>query len=243
MPHKKIKILGIIPARGGSKGIPHKNIAHLNGKPLIYYSIREAKKSKLLDAFIVSTDDPKIADVAKKYGADVPFLRPKKIAGDRSPDIEFLQHAVEWVEKNRDWHPEIVVFLQPTAPSRTANDIDEALKMMLKNKCDSVRTVADPSPHNPFKMWLFTDKKRGLMKPLLLNAYYPKLGTDVPRQLLPEYFLQVGLVYATKTKFIKQGKVWGPKICGLIIPPERLVDIDAPKDLKHAARVLKRLGL
>src|SRR3989344_7391879 len=113
---KDIKILGIIPARGGSKSIPHKNIALLAGKPLIYYTIREAKKSRLLDAVIVSTDDPKIAAVAHACGADVPFLRPKKISGDTSTDIEFFQHALLWVEKHRGWKPDIVVNLRPTAP-------------------------------------------------------------------------------------------------------------------------------
>lgn len=240
-PSNKIKILGIIPARGGSKGIPHKNIANLAGKPLIYYTIREAKKSKSLDAFIVSTDDPKIAKVAGKYGADTPFLRPRKFSQDRSRDIEFLQHAVNWLEKHRGWEPEVVVILQPTSPSRTAKDIDNVLRFMRKTKCDSVRTIVDPSPHNPFKMWKLIDKKKGIMKPLLPTKYYPKLGTDVPRQLLPKYYLQVGVVYATKTKFIKKGKVWGPDVRGFVIDSKRFIDIDEPKDLKIAEEKMKRL--
>lgn len=240
---KNVKILGIIPARGGSKGIPHKNIAPLAGKPLIYYTIREAKKSKLLDAFLVSTDDPKIAEVAGSFGADVPFLRPKKFARDNSPDIEFLKHAVEWVEKHRGWSPEIVVILQPTSPSRSAQDIDNVLRFMIKTGCDSVRTIVDPSPNNPFKMWTLVDARKGIMKPLLPTHLYNKLGTDVPRQLLPNYFLQVGLVYATRTQFIKQGKVWGPDVRGFVIEPQKFLDIDTREYLVRAEDVLKRLKL
>ena len=240
---KNIRVLGIIPARGGSKGIPHKNIVPLLGRPLIYYTIREAKRSTLLDAFIVSTDDPKIAAVARSLGADVPFLRPKKYAGDTSPDIEFLQHAVGWLERHRGWKPEIVVILQPTSPSRTARDIDGAIRFMVRENCYSVRTLVDPSPYNPFKMWQLIDRRTGLMRPLLRTKHYRRLGTDVPRQLLPNYYLQVGLVYATRTKFIRRGKVWGPDVRGFVIAEERFVDIDTPKDLKRAGEVLRALKL
>lgn len=240
---RKINIVGIIPARGGSKGIPYKNIALLAGKPLIYYTIREAKRSKLLDAFIVSTDDEKISSVAKSFGADVPFLRPKKYAGDKSPDIDFLKHGVEWLEKKRGWKPEIVVILQPTSPSRTAEDIDNVIKFMLRENCDSVRTVVDPSPRNPFKMWTITDFDKGKMKPLLPTKHYRKLGTDVPRQLLPNYYLQVGLVYATKTKFIKKGRVWGKDIRGFVINPEKFIDIDTQHYFLRAEEIMRKLNL
>ena len=187
-----IKILGIIPARGGSKSIPYKNIANLAGKPLIYYTIEAAKKAALLDAFIVSTDDPKIAEVAKSHGADVPFLRPKKFAQDHSPDIDFLKHALLWLEKHRGWKPEIVLNLRPTSPLRTSKDIDDVIQTMLKTNCDSVRTLSSPSPHNPFKMWHF-EQNTGKIKPLLPTKHYAKLGTDVPRQLLPAFYWQNGL--------------------------------------------------
>jgi CMP-N,N'-diacetyllegionaminic acid synthase len=219
-----VKILGIIPARGGSKGIPHKNI-------------EEAKKSKLIDHFIVSTDDKKIAEVAEKYGADVPFLRPKKYSGDNSHDIDFLKHAVSWVEKHRGWKPEIIVFLQPTSPSRTSKDIDNVLKFMIKENADTVRTIVDPGHFNPFKMWTEVDSKKGIFKPM-----FPK-NMNIPRQHLPNYYVSAGLVYATKTKFIKQGKTWwGPKLRCVVIDKERFVDIDEPSDIKHAERVLKEMG-
>ena len=240
---KKIKTLGIIPARGGSKSIPYKNIATLAGKPLIYYTIKAAQKAKLLDAFIVSTDDGKIADVAKSLGADVPFLRPEKFSRDKSVDIEFLKHAVEWLEANRGWRPEIILNLRPTSPLRTARDIDDVISLMLKTKCDSVRTLTSPYPHNPFKMWHFSHPKSTKIKPLLPTKHFDKLGTDVPRQLLPAAYWQNGLVDATRAKFIKQGIVYGPHMRGIVIEPERSMDIDEPDDLIKAEELMKKLKL
>ncbi|MBI4160704.1 MAG: acylneuraminate cytidylyltransferase family protein [Candidatus Yanofskybacteria bacterium] len=240
---RKIRILGVIPARGGSRGIPRKNIASLLGKPLIYYTIRAAQQSRLLDAFIVSTDDPEIAAVARRLGADVPFLRPKKFARYTSTDIEWLRHAVLAVEKERGWRPEIIVTLYPTAPLRTARDIDRVLQFMLDTGCDSVRTVASPSPHNPFKMWSFIDEKKGKIKPLLRTKHYSTLGTDVPRQTLPKIYWQTGMVNATRTKFIKRGVIWGPDVRGVITDPLRTVDLDEPKDLKQAERIMRELKI
>jgi CMP-N-acetylneuraminic acid synthetase len=239
----KIKVLGIIPARGGSKTIPGKNIAPLAGKPLIYYTIDAANKATLLDACIVSTDDPKIAEVAKSYGADVPFLRPKKLARDNSPDIDFLKHAILWLEKHRGWNPEIVLNLRPTSPLRTSKDIDAVIDLMIKTRCDSVRTLCSPYPHNPFKMWYFHHPKSTKIKPLLPTKHYERLGTDVPRQLLPTAYWQNGSVDATRVKFIKQGIVYGPDIRGIVIDDERSMDIDELEDLKRAEIIMKKLGL
>ncbi len=239
---KSVAILGIIPARGGSKSIPYKNIAPLLGKPLIYYTIREAKKSKLLDAFIVSTDDFKIARTARYWGADVPFIRPQRYARDQSPDIEFLKHALKWLANHRGWQPEIIVILRPTSPLRTYRDIDGVVRFMREIKCDSVKSVSLPYPHNPFKMW-FLEHKTKKMKPLLPTRYFKKLGTDVPRQLLPKVYWQNGLVDATRAKFIKQGRVFGPDMRGFITDPERSLDLDSPEDLKTVAAALKKLKL
>ena len=239
---KKVRILGIIPARGGSKSIPYKNIALLNGKPLISYAIKAAQESKLLDALIISTDDEKIKKVAEEYGADVPFLRPKKYAQDMSRDIEYLQHALTWLEKQRGWTPEIVVMLQPTTPWRTGKDIDDVVKFMLESGADSVRTMIDPGHYNPFKMWVEVDAKTKKIVPMLrLTSKYRKLGSDVPRQLLPTYYLPFGLVYVTKSKFIKKGRVLGNDVKPYLIDPKRLTDIDSPEDLLDAARLISKL--
>lgn len=238
---KEVRILGIIPARGGSKSIPHKNIALLAGKPLIYYTILAAQRSRLLDGFVVSTDDEKIADVAGRFGADAPFLRPKKFARDTSPDTEFLKHALLWLEKHRGWRPEIIVNLRPTAPLRTARDIDRVIKLMLATGCDSVRTVSMPV-NNPFKMW-HVDEASLKIRPLLPTKHFVAVGTDVPRQLLPNIYWQNGLVDATRAKFIRAGKIYGADIRGVITDPERAIDINDPEDLKAASRLLRELRL
>lgn len=232
----KIKVLGIIPARGGSKSIPYKNIALVAGKPLIYYTIREAKKSKMLDAFIVSTDDSKIARVAKFFGADVPFLRPLKYARKYSPDIDFMLHALDWLKEHRNWVPKYIVNLRPTSPLRTYKDIDRAIEVAKKEKCSIVKTVSSPLPHNPYKMWLFKNGKK--IKPLLPTNHFKKIGTDVPRQKLPKVYWQNGLVDVIRVDKIKTGKVFAGPICGIITDPEKSVDLDEPRDLKNLAKKL-----
>ncbi|MBI4049931.1 MAG: acylneuraminate cytidylyltransferase family protein [Candidatus Doudnabacteria bacterium] len=231
----EVKVLGIIPARGGSKSIPYKNIVLFRGKPLIYHTIKAAKAAKLLDAVIVSTDDEKIAAVARSFGADVPFLRPKRFAGDKSPDLEFLQHALWWLEKNRGWRPEIVVVLRPTAPTRRSADIDKVIRIIQNTGCDSVRTVTMPDK-NPFKMWYFSGKDGSVLRPFAPTKHYSKWGTDVPRQALPKVFWQNAMVDATRAKFIKKGRVYGRDIRGVVVDSERAIDIDTYQDLKAVKR-------
>lgn len=240
-PKNLVNILGIIPARGGSKSIPRKNLAPVLGKPLISYSIRSAQQSKLLDAFLVSTDDAEIAEVARSCGADVPFLRPKEFSRDDSPDIEFLRHALDWLEAERGWKPEIVVNLRPTGPLRTGEDIDRVIQLMLDTGCDSARTISIPA-HNPFKMWRM-DAASVRMDPLLPTEHFAVLGTDVPRQLLPQnVYWQNGLVDATRAKFIREGRIYGPDIRGVVTDPRKSIDIDEPEDFVLAGERLRELG-
>lgn len=239
---KTVRVLGIIPARGGSKSIPRKNVALVLGQPLIYYTIRSAKRSKLLDAFVVSTDDEGIAQVCRDLGADVPFLRPKEFSRDDSPDLEFMRHALEWLDRERGWQPEIIVNLRPTGPLRTGEDIDRVVGLMLATGCDSVRTISRPL-HNPFKMWRIGEIN-AKMQPLLPTEYFATLGTDVPRQLLPQnVYWQNGLVDATRASFIRQGIIYGPDIRGVITDPRKSVDIDDPEDLLEAAKRLEDFGM
>lgn len=238
---KAVRVLGIIPARGGSKSIPKKNIALLAGKPMIAYTIRAAQRSRSLDAFLVSTDDPVIAAVARRYGADVPFLRPRRFARDLSPDIEYLEHALQWVRQHRGWRPEAVVILRPTAPLRIAEDIDRAVRLFRTSNCDSVRTVSSPYPYNPFKMWVVSDAAAWTLEPLLRTRRFARLSTDVPRQLLPTVWWQNGFVEVTRASCIERGRVYGKNIRGLPIDPRRVIDIDEPKDLLRAARIMREL--
>lgn len=242
MSNPSPRIIGIILARGGSKRIPRKNITPLCGRPLIYYTIREAKRSKFLEAFVVSTDDEEIAAVARSFGADVPFLRPKELAEDTTPDLPVFQHVLQWLGEARGWDPEIAVHLRPTAPLRTAEDIDGVIRIMEETGCDSVRTISRPA-HNPFKMW-YRDAATRRMTPLLPTEHYAEWGTDVPSQLLPQnVYWQNAMVDATRVRFIREGRMYGPDIRGVVTDPRKAVDLDEPEDLAVAAERLEEFGL
>jgi CMP-N-acetylneuraminic acid synthetase len=232
-------IVAIIPARGGSKGIPQKNIVPLCGRPLIAYTLEVAAAASMIDAAIVSTDAPEIVEVVRDLGGDAPFLRPPELAADTSPDIDFLKHAVTWLEAERGWTPEIVVILQPTLPFRNVDDVDNALRFMVETGCDSLRTLTDPGPHTPFKMWFLDDPETGQMQPVLKTEYYDELLTDVPRQLLRKAYWTPGVVIATRPRFVKAGKVFGPDLRGFVIAPEDAFDIDSPFDLRLAELMMR----
>src|SRR3989344_6738402 len=141
--YKGKKVLGVITARGGSKGIPGKNIRPLLGKPLIVYTIEAAKNSGVFDRLILSTDDKEIADVAQKCGCDVPFMRPDELAQDDTPHLPVMQHAVQWLKDNENYEPDYVMILQPTSPLRQASHIKEAVDLILSKGTDAVLSVAE----------------------------------------------------------------------------------------------------
>ena len=155
---KNKKIIAIIPARGGSKGVPRKNIKLLNGKPLISYSIRAALKSKFIDRVIVSTDDKEIAEIAKRYKAEVPYLRPAELAQDTSPTLPVLQHAVKYLEEKENYKTDLIVLLQPTTPLILASDIDSAIKQLIKTKTNSCVSICEIS-ERPEWMYIFKGNK------------------------------------------------------------------------------------
>ena len=155
-----MNVLAIIPARGGSKRIPYKNIQNLAGKPLIAHTIIAAKKSKVIDKIVVSTDDKKIAKISEAYGIEVPFLRPKNISKDNSPTIEAVKHTLEFLRTNQDYIPDMIIILQPTSPLRTTRSIDNAIKILRKSKSSCVITVSKIKKHPSSAFWL----KSGLLK-------------------------------------------------------------------------------
>ena len=170
-------ILALIPARGGSKGILKKNIKSLNGKPLISYTIKEALKSKRISRVIVSTDDKDIADIALQYGAEVPFYRPKDLAGDRSGDFEVIEHAVNFIEKD-GWKVDCIVFLRPTNIFRTANDIDKGIEEINNGyNFDSVRAISD-SVYSPY--WMKRIENKNLI-PFIDSEYELSRRQDLPK--------------------------------------------------------------
>lgn len=230
---KSLRVLGIIPARGGSKRVPRKNVAKVGGLPLIAHAIRAANASKLLDACVVSTDDAAIAAIAKKYGADVPFLRPKQFATDGSPDIEYARHAVEWWDAHRDWKPDIIVLLPPDVPLRTGKDIDAVIRHLMENELDSVRTIAGPIRHPLIKaMWI-----RGTGA--LIDPLHPEF-VGKPSQQVPDYYVSVGIAYATRASFVRKGKLWGPRVGGFVVNPERALEIDENDHLLQAQRLFRK---
>jgi CMP-N,N'-diacetyllegionaminic acid synthase len=187
----KYNVLAIIPARGGSKRIPNKNTKLFCGKPLIAHSIECAKQSKYIDRIIVSTDSDEIASVATSYGAEVPFTRPAEFASDEANDFVVFKHALEWLNKNEAYAPDIVVQLRPTSPLRTVEQLDEAICLLAKHpEADSVRTVTEPE-QSPYKM--YSIRPDGMLEPLMRTTGSAE-SFNLPQQALPKVYKHVGYV-------------------------------------------------
>ncbi|MDD5627229.1 MAG: acylneuraminate cytidylyltransferase family protein [Patescibacteria group bacterium] len=235
--YKKENILAIIPARGGSKSVPKKNIHSLLGKPLLYYAIKEAKRSKYIDRLICSTDSKEIAAVAKKYGCAVPFLRPSRFSRDTSQDIEWYRHALVWLKNKENYAPDLVVNLRPTAPLRTAEQIDQAIKIVIDYNADGLKTVAQSDKH-PHKMWRI--KKGVFLEPYLKTSFRLKYGPDVPRQKLEPIYWQNAVIDITRPKFILQeNRVFGNKLVTMAMSLEDSVDLDSILDFKIATQIMR----
>jgi N-acylneuraminate cytidylyltransferase len=238
--------LAIVPARGGSKSIPRKNIRQLGGVPLMAYSIEAGLRARLVDRVIVSTDDEEIAEIARTWGADVPFLRPAAIASDTSADLPVFQHVIDWLEKSAGCIPEIVVHLRPTAPLRPPDCVDAAIELLRNDETvDSVRGVV-PAAQNPYKMWRL--QADGTMTPLLA-AETPE-AYNRPRQQLPQTYWQTGHVDAVRTRVIRhQASMSGTRIRALHVDAAYTCDIDTEADwqctewlLEHIERPIVRPG-
>ncbi|MEW6573296.1 MAG: acylneuraminate cytidylyltransferase family protein [Bacillota bacterium] len=219
--YRGLSVLGVIPARTGSKGIPGKNVAPLAGKPLLVYTIEAARKSEVFDFFLVSTDGEETARIAREAGAEVPFFRPPELATDTAAGIDVLRHAMKWFQE-RDKKHDCVMYLQPTSPLRTAEDIRAALDMLIDRKADAVVSVCE-TEHHPW--WSNTLPEDGCMADFL--------RPDIPaaRQELPKYYRLNGAVYLARWDFIISRTTWfGPATYAYIMPRERSVDIDGPVD-------------
>lgn len=229
---EKPEILAIIPARGNSKSIPRKNIREFAGHPLIAFSIAAAKQSKLVTRIIVSTDDPEIAEVSRRYGAEVPFMRPAEIAEDATLDLPVFEHALHWLAENEKYSPDIVIQLRPTSPIRPVDMVDDAVRLLMSHpKADSVRGVV-VSNQNPFKMWKIDS--HGVMKPLLdVNGI--KEPFNAPRQDLPQTYWQTGHIDAIRPRAIlDKGSMSGEVVLPLLVDPVYTVDIDTLLDWQRA---------
>lgn len=236
-------ILAIIPARGGSKGIPRKNIRLFAGYPLIAWSIAAARQSEWVTRVIVSTDDEEIAAVAREWGAETPFLRPAELAQDKTTDLPVFVHALKWLEDVEGYHPDAVVQLRPTSPIRPKSMVDVAIRILLDHKdAECVRGVV-PAGQNPFKMWRFY----GEDKPLSQLLEVPGIAEpyNAPRQILPPVYWQTGHIDVIRTTTIAEKKsLTGNVIYPLVIDPKYTVDIDTPADwAKYEALVYSGLDM
>ena len=226
----KLYIIGFIFARGGSKGIPNKNIRPLAGKPLIAYAIETARQSQYIDRVIVSTDDESIAEIAQKFGAEVPFMRPKELAQDNSPEILSWRHAIQ-ILKEQDTSRKLDVFVSipPTAPLRTVEDIDNCINCFLKSEVDVVITVKKTSRHPSFNM-VFLDKDKRPRLALPMDKYMTH------RQSIDPVYDVTTVAYVARPEFVLNAvsSVYEGNLKAVLIPEERAVDIDSELDFQFA---------
>jgi N-acylneuraminate cytidylyltransferase len=232
---EKNKVLALIPARGGSKGVPDKNIRMLFGHPLIAYAIAAARMSRETDRIIVTTDSERIAAVAKSYGAEVPFLCPAKYARDDSPDIEFVRHAVEWLLENEGGMPDYIVHLRPTAPLRDPRVIDAAIAAVREDAGATSLRSGSLCAHPPYK-W-FKEGADGYWAPLFASLRND--DANIPRQEFPKVYVPNGYVDVLKTEFVmRSGLLHGERMIGF--QTDEMPDIDTEEDLN---RLSARPGL
>jgi CMP-N,N'-diacetyllegionaminic acid synthase len=231
-----MKVLGIIPARGGSRQAPGKNIRLLAGKPLIAYTIEAALHSTSVERLIVSTDDKKIAQVAQKLGAEVPFLRPADLAKDDTPDQPVFLHALEWLKDNDDYEPEIVVNLRPTTPFKTPQIIDRVVQRIIETGADMVRTMTlVEGVHHPY--WMYRLSKDGSAK---LFSGDIKLSKYYQRQLLPPVYRINGVADAMKIHIIYEDNILdNQNMKGVIISEKESMDVDTEFDFMLCECILK----
>lgn len=227
-------VLGAIFARGGSKGIPHKNIKLLNEKPLIAYAVETGLSVKLIDALIVSTDDLKIARVARPYGAQVPFMRPKNLATDHSPELLSWQHAIESYEEQTGHKVDVLVSIPTTSPLRKKEDVEACLLKLLKTDADVVITVRE-AERSPYFNMVKMDKKGNARLVISLNKAVTR------RQQSPKVYDMTTVAYAARASFIRKTKsLFDGKVKAVVIPQERALDIDTMFDFKVAEFLIKR---
>jgi CMP-N,N'-diacetyllegionaminic acid synthase len=228
-----MRVLGVIPARGGSKGVPRKNIRMLAGKPLLAYTIECARAARSLERVILSTEDEEIAEVGRRWGVEVPFLRPVELAQDDTPTLPVIQHAVRFLEE-RGERFDAVMILQPTSPLRSPEDIDGAVGLMEQTGCDSVIAFVEVGEHHPARMKMVDETLR------VSDPPFAEEVEGMPRQMLPRLYLRAGSVYLTRTSVLmKTNRISGDDCRAWIVPPERAVNIDTEFDFVVAEALLK----
>lgn len=235
------KVLGIITARGGSKRIPRKNIKDFLGKPLLYWTIKTAKESGVLDRLILSTDDEEIAEIGRLNGTEAPFLRPKEIAQDATPTLPVVQHAITWLSDNENYHPDWLILLEPSSPGRRPFHLREVVRLAEdKEEVDSILGISEiPGHYNPFKSLKMDGKGEITRYPdgeLIRNLIHHN------QNLPPLYFIN-SAVYALKPKnlFAKPPSLWGERALGYLMDVKYALDIDTPDEWLVAEIKMKEI--
>jgi len=232
--YKGKRVLGVITARGGSKGIPKKNIIEVAGKPLIFWTILAAQQSRYLTRTIVSTDDSEIAEVARRYNAEVPFVRPKELADDDARSIDVVKHALLWVEHDEGREYDIIVLLQPTSPCRLASDIDNGVRKLADEGVSSVVSVYRIRRPHPSRI------KR--LEGDVLRPYCIAEEEGLPRQRLDEAYARNGALYVfTRDLLMERDTLYGDSPRAIVMPIERSCEIDDPVDVVVCEYYLERL--
>lgn len=230
------KVVGIILARSGSKGLPNKNILPMGSKPLIYYSIDAALKSAYVDDCILSTDSQKIALIARQLGAEVPFIRPQKLATDTATSVDSVLHALSFLEK-RGRQYDLVVLLEPTSPLRESSDIDRSLELMHQLKADAVVSVACAITSHP--AYAYTRSDSGRISPFIAEG-----SKHLRRQELGEVFFPEGTVYISRVKTLRARKsFYHDDTVGYVVPKWKSFEIDDAEDLHIVAAIMEQRSL
>ena len=231
---RKRKVLGVIPARGGSKGVLDKNIRLLNGKPLIFYTIEAARKSELLTDFVVSTESKKIAHLCESIGLEFPFMRPVELAQDDVESYPVILHGLQEMEKTMNTKYDYIMMLQPTTPLRTYNDIDNSLNILFKSEVESVVSVVDVGGNHPLRM------KRIVGENILINYIDQGFENMRPRQKLPPVYIRNGAIYASKRNvLIEKSNIITENCLAYLMSSEKSINIDNNIDLKLAELLIK----
>lgn len=228
-----MKILAIIPARGGSKRLPRKNIISLEGKPLIAWTIEETKKSKYITDIIVSTDDEEIAEISKKYNIPVPFIRPDYLSNDKATSYDVVVHAIDFLRLHKNKLYDYIILLQPTSPLRTVEDIDGAIEMLISRRADSIISMCE-CEHPP--IWSNT-----LPNDLSIVNFDKKEYKNLRSQDIPQYYRYNGAIYLTKiTKLIEEKDfIFDSNSYAYIMPQNRSIDIDNKLDFLFCKTIIK----
>lgn len=233
-PERRARVLGVILARGGSKGVPRKNARLVNGHPLVAYTIVEAKRCPLIDRVIVSSDDDEIRRIAVQYGAEAPFVRPAELASDTARSVDCDKHAVEWAERDEGSRYDFVVDLPCTNPLRTSDDITGALGKIIETGADSVIGVSRLDDHHPIRI-------KKIVNDRIRDFCLPEIPETRRQDLKPDAYIRNGSIYAARRDLIVKGIRYGTENSRpYVLPPERSVNVDSEIDLLLVELLLKR---